>query len=58
MAAIGTTVGQFAAKDLDNPPTLYYTLTPESVRLFSFVSHETADISSTICDQSKIKDAQ
>ncbi|XP_013129229.1 cadherin-related family member 5 isoform X3 [Oreochromis niloticus] len=30
MAAIGTTVGQFAAKDLDNPPTLYYTLTPES----------------------------
>ncbi|XP_039470424.1 cadherin-related family member 5 isoform X2 [Oreochromis aureus] len=30
MAAIGTTVGQFAAKDLDNPPTLYYTLTSES----------------------------
>ncbi|XP_063336397.1 cadherin-related family member 5 [Pelmatolapia mariae] len=30
MAAIGTTVGQFTAKDLDNPPTLYYTLTPES----------------------------
>lgn len=50
-------MGQFAAKDLDNP-TLYYTLTPESVRLFSFVSHETADISSTIFDQSKVKDAQ
>uniref|UniRef100_A0AAX7U193 Cadherin domain-containing protein n=1 Tax=Astatotilapia calliptera TaxID=8154 RepID=A0AAX7U193_ASTCA len=29
IAPIGTTVGQFAAKDLDNP-TLYYTLTPES----------------------------
>nr|XP_023011469.2 cadherin-related family member 5 isoform X2 [Maylandia zebra] len=29
IAPIGTIVGQFAAKDLDNP-TLYYTLTPES----------------------------
>lgn len=65
MAPIGTTVGQYAAKDLDEPP-LYYTLKSESVRRLSFVSsqvhhlksksNEIVDISSTIFDQSNVKD--